>query len=549
MEILMFPAVFNLANLDGKNGFVINELGLGDDSSWSSNTVGDINGDGIADIVVGSPWANNKAGQSSVVFGSRNGFTSPFSLSSLNGANGFAINGINSGDYSGDSISAVGDVNGDGIADMIIGTPIVNNNTGQSYVVFGSRSGFTSPFSLSSLNGANGFVINGITDGDRSGFSVSMAGDVNADGIADIIVGAPWANNKVGQSYVVFGSRSGFTSLFSLSSLNGANGFVINGINSDDYSGRSVSTAGDVNGDGIADIIIGARNANQSAGQAYVVFGSSKGFASPSSLSGLNGQNGFVLNGITTNDNSGWSVSTAGDVNGDGVSDIIIGTPWSNNVVGTDQIFVVFGSSDRFASQFNLASLNGNNGFIINSIHSRDFMDSVVSTAGDVNNDGIADIIIGARNANHGAGQSYVIFGSSNRFVPAFNLGNLNGANGFTINTINSGDPIGASVSTAGDVNGDGIADIIIGEYNENNNAGQSYVIFGTSQCLPPTPNQECASCTDNGAIAGGVIGGLIGGATLAFVGWWAYHKYYLHNGETQHLIGEAYDVAHQYGT
>ena len=115
------------------------------------------------------------------------------------------------------------------------------------------------PFELSSLNGANGFVINGIDAGDNSGFSVSTAGDVNGDGIDDIIIGARFAdangNNNAGESYVVFGSAMRFGASLDLSALNGTNGFVINGIDASDFSGASVSAAGDVNGDGIDDII------------------------------------------------------------------------------------------------------------------------------------------------------------------------------------------------------------------------------------------------------------------------------------------------------
>ena len=120
---------------------------------------------------------------------------------------------------------------------------------------------------LSTLNGSNGFRINGIAANDQSGRSISSAGDVNGDGIDDLIIGAYGADpngSYSGQSYVVFGSRSGFTADFNISALNGSNGFRINGIATFDSSGRSVSSAGDVNGDGIDDLIIGAYAADLS---------------------------------------------------------------------------------------------------------------------------------------------------------------------------------------------------------------------------------------------------------------------------------------------
>ncbi|MFW9264513.1 cadherin-like domain-containing protein, partial [Nostoc sp. CALU 546] len=147
--------------------------------------------------------------------------------------------------------------------------------------VFGSNSGFDAQINLSSLDGSDGFVINGITDRDYSGGSVSSAGDINGDGFDDLIIGAlradPNGQSAAGSSYVVFGSNSGFDAQFNLSSLDGSNGFVINGIAAFDLSGSSVSSAGDINGDGFDDLIIGAIGADPNgqniAGSSYVVFG------------------------------------------------------------------------------------------------------------------------------------------------------------------------------------------------------------------------------------------------------------------------------------
>jgi hypothetical protein len=395
-----------------------------------------------------------------------------FNLSSLDGNNGFTLNG-NASDSSGNSVSNAGDINGDNIDDLIIGAP----GAGKSYVVFGSTNGFNTSLNLSDLNGSNGFTING-SSSDSPGTSVSNAGDINNDGIGDLIIGASGAALGAGQSYVVFGSRNSFNANLGLSLLDGSNGFVINGINGrnsdgiSDSSGTSVSNAGDINGDNIDDLIIGAPSAVSGGGQSYVVFGSSSAFSASLNLSDLNGSNGFAINGNST-DSSGNSVSSAGDVNRDGIGDLIIGAQ------GTGKSYVVFGSTTAFSANFDLSSLNGSNGFVING-NANDFFGASVSNAGDVNNDDIDDLIIGAYNAASGAGQSYVVFGTTNGFDAINNLSDL-GSNGFVINGINGNDVSGYSVSAAGDVNDDDIADLIIGAPFALSGAGQSYVVFGSS--------------------------------------------------------------------
>ncbi len=526
---------YELSGLNGSNGFVLNGIGEYDSSGGSVSSAGDVNGDGIDDIIVGAYRRSSprtpQIGESYVVFGSRdaNGFEAAIELSSLDGSNGFVLKAVDIGDYSGRSVAGAGDINGDGYSDIIISSYRAEiTNIGETYVVFGFNTDGTAAIELSSLDGHNGFKLNGIDDFDNSGRSVSSAGDVNGDGYGDLIIGASKAegNDKrdAGESYVVFGKAGGFSAAMNLSSLDGSDGFKLNGIDASDFSGISVSTAGDVNGDGYDDIIIGAHQADpndkNAAGETYVVYGQEGGFDAVLDLSSLDGSDGFKLNGIDGNDRSGRSVSSAGDLNGDGYDDLIIGA-YRGDPNGGDsgESYIVFGDAGLSAT-IELSGLDGSDGFALRGIDAGDRSGFSVSSAGDVNGDGYGDLIIGAYKADpndhFNAGESYVVFGGasfgatielssvggSSVVVGGASLGatielsNLNGSNGFVLNGQDQGDNSGNSVSTAGDVNGDGYDDIIIGaKFADPNNiysAGKSYVIFGgpalISNASPPTP-------------------------------------------------------------
>ena len=200
-------------------------------------------------------------------------------ISDLDGSNGFFLNG------GGTSVSNAGDVNADGIDDLIIGGSIggpgPGNVSSETYVVFGGNHiGSSGSIELTTLDGDNGFVINGILRNinPASGLSVSNAGDINKDGIDDLIIGEPGAGADSrtffpGESYVIFGGNNvGSSGSIELATLNGSNGFVLNNTDAvfNEGLGSSVSNAFDVNADGIDDIILGTGLNSQNT---YVVFG------------------------------------------------------------------------------------------------------------------------------------------------------------------------------------------------------------------------------------------------------------------------------------
>ena len=331
---------------------------------------------------------------------------------------------------------------------------------------------FDPDFSLASLDGTNGFVINKV--GDESFAFVSSAGDINGDDHDDLIIG--FSN---GASYVVFGTSdtdrradqdydvNGNTgpggadgpdptpgdslNLSSLASSGGVNGFVISGIELDGYSNAdgpvgdsrtvNVASAGKFNHDEYDDFLISAWEENAAgeySGRSYVVFGQSNadrdsaaadgGSAGNFDIGSLDGSNGFAILGANQSDLKSYSISSAGDVNGDGRNDIIIGV---RNESGDSAVgYVIFGSNtaDGFDASFDVSNLNGNNGFVINGLGGSGGSDRgySVSSAGNINDDDYDDILIGDRSANEGGGASYVIYGMET-FDAVIELNNLPG--------------------------------------------------------------------------------------------------------------------------
>jgi hypothetical protein len=343
---------------------------------------------------------------------------------------------------------------------------------------------------LGSLDGRTGFRLDGEAAGDESGGAVAAAGDVNGDGFADVIIGAEFANPGgayEGASYVVFGKQTGFASGLALSSLNGSNGFQISGEGASDFAGARVASAGDVNGDAFADVIVGAPFAAlDDAGAAYVVFGTAGRFPSNLQLSSLDGRNGFKLMGAGPGDESGSAVASAGDVNGDGFADLIVGAGKADaNGKNSGATYVVFGHASGFPPKLPLSSLDGRHGFRIAGEAAFDASGGAAASAGDVNGDGFSDVIIGARAASPNglySGAAYVVFGKAAGFPAELQLGHLDGGNGFKISGAAAYDYCGVSVASAGDINGDGFSDLVIGAYRADANgynSGASYVVFG----------------------------------------------------------------------
>ena len=395
----------------------------GDYFGYSVAGAGDVNGDGYDDVVVGALGYSSFTGRAYVFAGSSAGVSSTATTTLTGGA---------TSDYFGVSVSGVGDVNGDGYDDVIVGAPWYSSRTGRAYVHVGSSAGLSSTATTTLTGGATSDIF---------GSSLSGAGDVIADGYDDVIVGAVGYSSSTGRAYVFAGSSAGVSSTATTTLTGGA---------TSDCFGVSVSGAGDVNGDGYDDVVVGAPYSGSGTGQAYVYAGSSTGVSSAASASWTGG---------TNSDYFGWSVSGAGDVNGDGYDDVIVGAPYYTSFTG--RAYVYAGSSGGSATIATTILTGG---------AADEGLGWSVSGAGDVNGDGYDDVIVGAPGYSSFTGRAYVYAGSS-------------GGSASIATTVLTGeaayDYFGRSVSGAGDVNGDGYNDVIVGGYGYNSSTGRAYVYTG----------------------------------------------------------------------
>lgn len=426
---------------------------------------GDVNGDGIDDVIVGAGTGS----AAYVVFGRPDQGT--IDLAAL-GAGGFKISGAN---QLGNSVAGVGDMNGDGRSEVAVSAPGV----AKAFVIFGK--GSASAVNVAAL-GTDGFEITGPSGG------VGAAGDVNSDGAADLLVGDPLLNfsarNGSGGAYVVFGKSS--STAVSTAAL-GASGYLIGGAATNHGAGAIVAGGRDVNGDGVPDQVISADNAafngRNGSGAVYVAFG--KGSTTTVDLNVAT--SGFRIEGQAASDGLGRSVALGGDMNGDGLSEVVAGSSFADNPSGnagqdgsSGSAYVVFGKASNVA--VDLATSGW--GFRVDGVESGDQAARSLGGGGDVNGDGLPDVVVGAlftdNNGRSNSGSTYVVFGKPS--TTTVDLGAL-GAGGIRIDGAAADDSLGRGVAAAGDFNGDGRADVIGGaEFADNNgrgSSGSSYVVYG----------------------------------------------------------------------
>ncbi|MFQ5646428.1 MAG: carbohydrate binding domain-containing protein [bacterium] len=450
-----------------------------DASGYSVAGLGDVNGDGYNDILIGA-WSNDQggidAGKAYLFFGEE-GKKRNYSLAFADA--GFI--GERPYDEAGRCVSAAGDVNKDGFADFLIGAPgndQTGDKTGKTYLIFGKATGWAKKQSLAKA----GSSFTGEKLHDHSGSTLAGVGDVNGDGFDDFLIGA-WSSDTGGvdggQAYLVMGKKGPWTQSVSLSESNGS--FV--GEHERDEAARSVSYAGDVNGDGYDDMLIGAPSCNEQkdfAGKSYLFFGRAEGFDWGTSLALAD--TSFL--GVNANDASGMATSTAGDVNGDGYDDVIIGA-WSNDLGGIDAgaAYLFFGKKEGWEKKVLLDKA----GAVFIGEHPYDASALKLSAAGDVNGDGFADFLIGAwsrDSSGRNAGETYLILGKPGPWKPLIRLDLAD----LSFTGLKANDSSGRALSYAGDVDGDGLDDILVGAWSNDQgaaDAGATYLVSYSHNLAP----------------------------------------------------------------
>ena len=445
-------------------------------SGWSVAPAGDVDGDGFGDVLVGA-YCNQEgganAGKTYLMFGSTIRSGGVIGLSNADAS----FTGENNGGRSGYSVASAGDVDGDGLDDVLIGAEDASGDApedeawaGKTYLMFGRSVQAGGAFELGAADAS--FMGEGLQD--RSGISVASAGDVDGDGLDDILIGA-YANDEgglsAGKTYLMFGETIQSGGDFDLSEADAA--FI--GEEDNHGSGWSVASAGDVDGDGLDDILIGAaaQDIESYYSGTYLMFGRTFQAGGMYYLESADA----TFEGESDEDWSGWSVAPAGDVDGDGLDDILIGA--KHNDEGGEhagKTYLMFGDTISAGGAFDLvyadAAFVGKQAF--------DHSGCSVASAGDVDGDGLDDVLIGSDGQGgglHAAGRTLLMFGATIQQGGSFDLGR---ADAVFVGEAEL-DYSGHSVASAGDVDGDGLDDVLIGAYSNSDvaaNAGKSYVLL-----------------------------------------------------------------------
>ena len=426
----------------------------GDEASWSVAAVGDINGDGVDDLVVGSHLADDVGPLSGAVYLFHGPVSGNINLAFADAK----LVGESAGSMAGFSVDGVGDINRDGYADIIVGAQGAEGEgaeSGVAYIVFGPIEG---EMSLAQAD----VRLEGEAAYDGAGTTVAGIGDINRDGYPDVAVGAPGNDAgglDAGATYIFRGPLMGTRSMDSADA-------IVLGARSEELSGSTVDGE-DVNGDGYADILIAAPGSDRGGDESGAVYF----FEGP--LTGIRSVElaDATLVGEAAGDEAGTAVSFAGDVDGDDMGDLLVGAPGADRS-GEDSGAIYLFSGDISG----VVSLGEARATIVGA--EGDEAGRAISAGGDVNQDGYADMLFGVAGDDEGgedAGAAWLFHGPVSGDLPC-------DAGDTWFVGEHAGDAAGSSVSMAGDINGDGFTDLLIGAVGSDMGgaeSGATYLVSG----------------------------------------------------------------------
>ena len=468
-----FPDIYT-GSFTPANSMIYYGGALSDILGVASSEAGDINNDGIPDFLISDSMHNNGRGIVYVVYGKQGSLRDMSSLDDFSSDDGFTIKGGAINQRLGVAVSRAGDINNDGFDDILIGSDGWSSDQGMAYVIYG-KDGSSNlgniDLGVSSLDPSRGFQIFGISSYDRTGFAVSYAGDVNGDQKGDIMVGAYHVGYGAGRAFIIYGQNGDFQDI-QLPPATGK-GFTVSGSGTENF-GSTLSDIGDFNGDGVDDIIIGAHCADNWKGRAYIIYGNSAGFPDSMTAPTASAQ-GVMFQGISSSDNFGCQVSDAGDVNGDGLKDVIIGAYGSNGYRGS--AYVVLGSS-AYGASLGMASLGATQGYRVISGEA-EVLGAFVGGGRDLNGDGISDVIIGGPSWHGNQGSLYILYGKESSVFSQVDVSaGWSAAQGLKLRGEQAGDNFAAFASTLQDVNLDGVNDLIVGAIDAHSGKGAAYLLY-----------------------------------------------------------------------